>query len=210
DHVGSAGDERFGAGLHRLARDVAEHVIATRDLEHVVEEADAAAGVEIANGAWLAAEDEQRARTRFTGDSRAYGVELSADRGDELRRGVVRVGPRAERGDRRQDVGESAMHERELRDGGAVHLSGEVVLRSVQDDEVRAEGKDPLDVGVQQRADAREPVDLGRVVIEAADRHDAWSCAECEQNLSGRRYNGNYSSWPNLHADRPNREQKQQ
>src|SRR5262249_53864086 len=101
------------------------------------------------NGAGLATEDEQCARARLAGDSCARGVELSADRGDELCRGVGRVGPRAERGDRRYDVGESAVHERELRDAGAVHLSGEVALRSVQDDEVRAERKDPLDVGIE-------------------------------------------------------------
>ena len=59
---GAAREDHLGAHLDRLLLQVVEHVGAAGQLEHVVEEAVAAARVDVAQRALLPAEDEQRLR----------------------------------------------------------------------------------------------------------------------------------------------------
>src|SRR6185503_8448135 len=62
--VGRSSEQRFLGWLDRLAVDIREYVRAARGLQHVVETAAPAADVQPAQRAWLAAEDQQRARPR--------------------------------------------------------------------------------------------------------------------------------------------------
>ena len=71
DDVGPPREHHLRRHLHRLALDVAEHVVAAGDLEHVVQEPVAAARVDVLQRARLAAEHEQRQRARPSGDARA-------------------------------------------------------------------------------------------------------------------------------------------
>ena len=71
DDVGPRRQDLLGAGLDGLHLDVGEHVGTARHVEHVVEEAGAAARVEAAQRQPLAAEDEQRARAGPALDARA-------------------------------------------------------------------------------------------------------------------------------------------
>ena len=54
----------------------------------------------------------------------------------------------------------------------ARELAFQLGLRAVHDDEVRPQRKDPLGIGVQQRADARKRFGLRRKVIVGADADD--------------------------------------
>ena len=59
----------------------------------------------------------------------------------------------------------------------------EIVLAAIDDDEVRPQRQNALDVGVEQRADAGKRCDLGRLLVVAADGDDAWPGADGKQNL---------------------------
>ena len=63
----------------------------------------------------------------------------------------------------------------------------QVELAAVDDDEVRPEREDPLEVGIEQRAHARQRFDLGRIVVEAADRDDLRARADGKEDLGDRR-----------------------
>jgi hypothetical protein len=95
---------------------------------------------------------------------------------------------RAEAADRLRDVGQTAVQVSVVRHAGTFHLRAQIGLRAVEDDEVRPQRKDPLDVRIEQRADARQRVHLGRKAIVAADGDDAIARAHREQHL-GRRGN---------------------
>ena len=79
--------QRLTAGLHGLALLAGEDVGGARDLEHVVQEAHAAARVEVAKRAGLAAEHQQRPRPVASGDARADVRQVAFDCG----RHVVRA-----------------------------------------------------------------------------------------------------------------------
>ena len=75
--------------------DVGEDIGAARGLEHVVQEAAAAAGVDVPQRAALAAEDEQRPRLWRAGRSRRTR-EPPLDAAASVSAGVRATGPRAE------------------------------------------------------------------------------------------------------------------
>ena len=52
------------------------------------------------------------------------------------------------------------------------------VLAPVDDDEIRLQRQDPLDVRIEQRSDARQLLHLGRIGVEAADGDDLRTCAD--------------------------------
>ena len=79
----------------------------------------------------------------------------------------------ANRPDRRHDVGEGAMLVAEVRDPGAIEPLDQLLLRRVDDDEVRFDGEDALDARIEQPAHPRQTIDVGGKVIVAADGRDA-------------------------------------
>ena len=70
---------------------------------------------------------------------------------------------------------------------GSIELRAQLRLRAVDDDEIGTERDDAFDVGIEQRADARQLPDFWRKPIVAADRHDAIAGTHGEQHLGGRR-----------------------
>ena len=100
-----------------------------------------------------------RGRGRPATFARIASSDALSRRHDTLR--AVRVARRrAQRRHRLQDVGEPAVHVAEPRDAGTFELLREVALRAVDDDQVRPQRQDPLDVGIEQRADARQRAHL--------------------------------------------------
>ena len=75
----------------------------------------------------------------------------------------------------------------ENRDPRAIELRLQVGLRAVRDDEIRAQGEDALDVRVEQRADARQRLHLGRELVVAADGDDLRPGADGKEHLGQRR-----------------------
>ena len=74
----------------------------------------------------------------------------------------------AERRDRRADIGETRVPVDERRDAApAADATDEFRLGDVDDDEIRLERQDALEVRIQQRADARSRRRLGRIRVEA-------------------------------------------
>jgi len=51
-------------------------------------------------------------------------------------------------------------------------LNAQIGLACVDGNQVRTQRQDPLDVRIEERADALEFRDFGRIAIEAADRDD--------------------------------------
>jgi hypothetical protein len=148
DDLGGARDELLGRRLHRLARDVAEDVLAAGDVEHVVQEADATAGVQVPQRARFVTKHQQRAGPRPARHLRADRVERCAERRHHTLRAVRVARRRAQRSQRLQDVGEPAVHVAEPRDAGTFELLREVALRAVDDDQFR-----PLATGSSRRRD---------------------------------------------------------
>ena len=68
-------------------------------------------------------------------------------------------------------------------DAGPRELRPQIALAAVDDDEVGPQRQDPLDIGIEQRADARQLVTSGGNVVEAADRDDLRPGADREQHL---------------------------
>ena len=125
-------------------------------VEHVVQEAEAAAGVDAA----------QRERSRpKTSSVRGRGrpatcVRIVRELRVDVRRAVaarlVAADARAELADRRVMSASAGVLVDEHRDRRAFELAAEIDLALVDDHEVRPERQDALEVGVEQRADARE------------------------------------------------------
>ena len=65
-------------------------------------------------------------------------------------------------------------------------LRQHVGLAAIDDDQIRPEREDPLDVGIEQRAHPWQALDLRREMVEAADAHDPRSRADREQHLGDR------------------------
>ena len=102
------------------------------------------------------------------------------------------------------------MHVAEPRDAGAFELLREVALRAVDDDQVRPQRQDLLDVGIEQRADVRKRAHLRRFTIETADRHHARPGPDREQHLRRCGNKGNDAGWQFLRLQRRCKQQKQQ
>jgi hypothetical protein len=73
--------------------------------------------------------------------------------------------------DRRQDVGQRRMAVHVHRHLRPFELLAKVRLRGVNDDEIRMQRQDALDVRVDQRTDTGKFVDVRRIAIETAHRH---------------------------------------
>ena len=72
----------------------------------------------------------------------------------------------------------------------AIELHAQLVLRAVEDHEVRAHRDDPLDRRVEQRADAGKLFDLRRKAIVAADGDQPIARTHREQHFRGRGNDG--------------------
>ena len=86
------------------------------------------------------------------------------------------------------DVGKARVRVGEPLDPGAFELGHQVLLRVIQEDQIRTQRQNPLDIGIEQRADALALIDLGRIPVEVADRNDAASRADREQHFRHRRH----------------------
>src|SRR5262249_4865336 len=122
DDLRRARQELLGCGLHGFARDVCEDILTAGHIQHVVEETNAPARIQVPECAWLVAEAEQRAWTWPAGDFRANGIERPAQgRHHTLRaRDIARCLSKSRH--RREDVCEAAVHVAEPRDAGAIEL----------------------------------------------------------------------------------------
>ena len=187
DHLGRAREHELGAHRHRLLFRVGEHVGAACRLEHVVQEADAAARVDPFQRSRLAAEHEQRLWTRTLGDTRADVGELALDPIRERVCGGTDADARAERSDRLGDVRQPAMHIWIDRNARAIQLRAQIRLRSVQDHEVGLQRENSLDIRIEQRPDARQLLDLRRKPIVAPDGDNPVARSHREQHLRRRR-----------------------
>ena len=98
-------------------------------------------------------------------------------------RGGRRADTGAERSHRFRDVGQAPMHVAEDRDPGACELALQLGLRVVHDDEIGLERKNALDAGIQEPADAREPLDLRREPVVGSDTGQPIAGAHGEQHF---------------------------
>ena len=73
-----------------------------------------------------------------------------------------------------------------IRHARPIQLRPQIVLRAVDDDQVGPQREDPLDVRIEQRANAGQLLDCGRKAVVAADGDDAIAGAHREQHLGGR------------------------
>ena len=92
----------------------------------------------------------------------------------------------AERPHRLGDVRQVAVDVPKMGMRGAFELPLQIRLRVVDDDQVGLQRQHPLDVRIEQSADAREPGDLWRKAVVVADAGDAVARAHREQHLGGR------------------------
>ena len=75
-------------------------------------------------------------------------------------------------------------------------LRAQVGLAAIDRDQVRSQGENPLDVGIDERAHAWKPANLRREVIEAADGDHLRPGADGEQHFSDRGDQGHDASGP--------------
>ena len=142
--------------LHRLAFDVGEDVVRARGLEHVVKEADATAGEYSPQRERVTPEHEQRLGPRPTrhlaADRRESRFEIGGDPFGRL--ASTEAGP--ERPDRGHHAREVAMLVQELLDARAFELQPQIGLRAVDEDQIRLQRQDPLEIGIQESSDPRQ------------------------------------------------------
>ena len=86
-----------------------------------------------------------------------------------------------------RDVRQSSVLVDEHRDLGPIELCPQVRLTAVDDGEIRLEGQDALEIGIQQGSHALNLLNVGRIVIEAADTDHLLAGADGEQHLGHRR-----------------------
>jgi len=91
----------------------------------------------------------------------------------------------------------------EYRNVRALHLRSKVRLRAVHDHQIRLQGDDALDVGIDQAADLGTLQRFGWIDIEIADAYHARSRAHGEQHLGDRRHNRNDALRESLGVDSP-------
>ena len=194
DHFRAARQNHFRRSLHRLLFRVGEHVVATGGFEHVVEKPVSAARVDVAERSGIAAEDEECLETWFTAHPPADRIEVRFHSGGELIRPIGRTDPRADRPHRRSDVGQRPVLVAVERNRRAVEALLQVFLRVVNDDQVRLQREDSLDVRIDQSPHARDAIDLWRVPIVGADADDAVACAHREDHFGDGRDEGDDSA----------------
>ena len=148
DDVRPARQDELGRRLHRLLFHVGKDVVAAGCVEHVVEEAESAAGVDASKRERVAAEDEQRARPGPAGDAPADVGERRIDATDQCRGGLVASDARAKLTDGRGHVSKPRVLVHEHRDRRALELPAEFDLALVDDDEIGPEGEDALEIRV--------------------------------------------------------------
>ncbi len=183
NHVRTPRQDQLRRRLHRLALQVREDVRSARRLYHVVDEADAAAGIDAPQRHGLALEDDQRPRPAQAGHALGDRGDACLDTGRQIVGRPLAADARAERADRDRDVGQAGVAVDVDGNLRALELRAQVRLAGVNHHEIRAQRQDPLDVGIDQRADSRQLLDLGRKPVEAADRHDLRARADREQHL---------------------------
>src|SRR6187549_857861 len=83
----------------------------------------------------------------------------------------------------------------------AAELSDQVGLGVVDDDQIRFQREDALDVGIEQTAHSRKAADLGRKSIEGPDAGDAIADAHVEEHLGRRRDERDDAAWRSVGAD---------
>ena len=202
DHIRRAREHELGAHRQRLLLRVGQDVLAAGGLEHVVQEAYAAARVDASERPRLAAEHEQRLRPRALRDPSANIGELCLDARRQRVRRRVDPDARAEAADRLRDVGQPAVDVPVVGDAGALHLRTQIGLRAVEDQQIGLERQDPLDVWIEQRPHTRQLVDLRRKAIVAADGDDAIAGAHREEHLGRRRNDRDDAMSVGAHEDR--------
>src|SRR5207248_2458367 len=186
DHFWRARQHRFCAHADRLSFDVADGIGAARRFEHVVQKSVAAAGVDAAQRSRFASKDEQRLRARAARDPGADRAELPLDAIGQLLRLRRESNLRAEGSNGLRDVAQPAVHIGEDRNAGGLELPFELRLRGVDDHEVRLQREQPLDVRIDQAAEARKMFDVGRKAIVTADAGQAVARPHGEEHLSRR------------------------
>ena len=92
----------------------------------------------------------------------------------------------AQRADGLGDVGQAAVDVRVVRHVRALELLSQVRLGAVENHQVGPQREDPLHVGIEQGADPRQPIDLGREPVVAPDGDQPIAGAHREQHLGGR------------------------
>ena len=89
-------------------------------------------------------------------------------------------------------------------------LLPQVVLGAVDHRQVRPQTEDTLEIGIEQCADARQPVHLGRLVVVAADGHDTRPGADGKEDLCRRGHQRHNPLWRRLRGDDDRHEESQQ
>ena len=128
-----------------------QDVVRACHVEHVVQEADPAARVEVAECAWLTAEHQQRPRPRATGHPRCASAPGRARSPPPLpsREPSRRCGRRGQQ--RGRHLGKAAVCIREDGNRRARELLFEFGLRAVGDHQVGPQAEDALEIGIEQR-----------------------------------------------------------
>ena len=177
NHVRLLRQDGLGGHHHRLALHVAEHVVAACEIEQVVQEAEAAADVDRAQRLRLAADDQQRARSRPCRPPRRGPppgrVRCSRSRPLGLCRKPMRE-PRS----RIPAVISASDPWRYTYMGMLARQAGPAVrLAGIHDDQIWPQRQDALHVGIdtaRRRAEgARPPAGTGRSCSTAATRGPA-------------------------------------
>ena len=188
DHVRRAREDHLRAHHHRLPLHVGEHVGAAGDLEHVVEKPVAAACVHVSQRPAVASDHEQRLGTRQPSYPCPDGGQPLLDLLCRRLGGLLQPNPRAERSHGLGDVGQVPMHVWVDRNAGTLDLPLQLDLCVVHDDEIRPERQKPLDVRIDEAADAGNLLDVRWKVIVVADAHHAVAGADLEEHFGGGRH----------------------
>ena len=122
DDLGRARQDELGRGLYGFPRHVGEDVVAAGHDEHVVQETATAGDVDVAQGARLAAEDQQRPHAPRSGRACAHRRQPLLDAlGDALRLGHVSGHP-SQVAQRREHVGQAGVAVVVGPNGGSLQL----------------------------------------------------------------------------------------
>src|SRR4030095_732039 len=183
DDFRCADDHRFVRRLHPFPLDIAKHIVAARDVEELVQKADAAADIHTTQRAGVAADDEHRSRAPLSEDAHADGVKLRSHLANDAI-ALSRMSSQTRKlANRLQDAVDATMAVRVDANAGARELPLKFALRSIDNDDIRTPRKNPLRVTIEQRPDARERFRFGREVVIAADADDLRSGADGKQHL---------------------------
>src|SRR3954469_4792781 len=195
DCLRSPRENQLRRGLNRLLLHIGEHVVASGDVDHVVDESNPAACKNPSQHERFAIEDDQSAWSPAPGDPIAYRGYPSFDRSRHALRFASVPNSLANLLERHGDVSKARVAVNVGRDLRAIELRTEIRLTRIDNDQIRMQRHVPLDVRIEQGPHALQLRDRRWIAIEAADGGHLIAGADGEEHFGDGRDEGDNAPW---------------